>query len=320
MNRRRNGNDWIRRAGQGCLWLCLLLLCVPCNGATVHNVNLVLSSEAVPYREAAEALQRALAEQDVVTREFTLEAMIKREPSLSLEKQAEVWVAIGSRAADYLNFSLPDSISLVYCMVADPEKIGLKSGRKKIAGVSVTTSVQEQFAIIHQAMPNLLSIGLLYRTSSNKSVKILDEVAKQLPSSWQLEAIDVDAAGSMAEAIQKLVRKKVGIIWTMADSSIYNKATVKALLLASLRNQIPVFGFSGSFVKAGALLGLDADPSLQGQYAAALVRDALIQSTKQFEPVPPGVTLAINMIVADRLGISLPEEVIDRAHVIRQNR
>jgi hypothetical protein len=38
-----------------------------------------------------------------------------------------------------------------------------------------------------------------------------------------------------------------------------------------LRNGVPVFGFSGSFLKAGALLGLDADPVLQGQYAASLV-------------------------------------------------
>lgn len=163
-------------------------------------------------------------------------------------------------------------------------------------------------------------MGMLYRTSSPKSVKTLDEVSKELPPSWQLEAVDVDEAGSMAEAIQKLVRKKVGIIWTMADSSIYNRGTVKALLLSSLRNQIPVFGFSGSFVKAGALLGLDADPSLQGQYAASLVRDALVQSKAQRQPALPGVTLAINLVVAERLGISLPEEVIARAHVIGQNK
>ncbi|MBU1232373.1 MAG: hypothetical protein KKC77_05750 [Proteobacteria bacterium] len=314
----RNEKGWIRSAGQVCL--CLLFLCVPCSAEILHNVNLVVSSDAGPYREAAEALESALAEQNVATRLITLEAIIQREPSLSLEKKTEVWVAIGSRAADYLNFSLPDSVSLVYCMVADPEKIGLKSGRKKVVGVSVTTSVNEQFAIIRQAMPNLLSIGMLYRTSSAKSVQTLDEVLKHLPSSWQLEAVDVDAAGSMAVAIQKLVRKKVGMIWTMADSSIYTRATVKALLLASLRNQTPVFGFSGSFVKAGALLGLDADPRLQGQYAASLVQDILSQSKKQSQSATPGVTLAVNLIVADRLGISLPEEIIGRAHVIGQNK
>lgn len=130
MGRRRNGKGWICRAGQSFLCFCLLFLCLPCNGATVHTVNLVLSSEAVPYREAAEALQGALSAQGVATQMFTLETMIQQEPSLSLEQKVEVWVAIGSRAADYLNFSLPDSVSLVYCMVADPEKIGLKNGRK----------------------------------------------------------------------------------------------------------------------------------------------------------------------------------------------
>ena len=310
-----NGKGWMYRAGQFCL--CLLFLCLPGNGVAAHTIQLVLSSAAAPYREAAAALEDVLARQNVVTQSFTLQELIEHAPASSTDKNIGVWVAVGSRAADHLHSFLPDTIPLIYCMVADPERIGLETGRKIVAGVSVTISVKEQFVLIQKAMPNLDSIGMLYRASSPKSVQTLAEVMEHLPPSWQLEAVDLDATGSMAEAMQELFLRKVSMIWTMADSSIYNRATVKALLLASLRNQIPVFGFSGSFVKAGALLGLEADPRLQGQYAASLVLDVFSSEKKMRQSgATPGVILAVNTVVARRLGISLPDEVIGSAHVI----
>ena len=144
----------------------------------------------------------------------------------------------------------------------------------------------------------------------------LIEVKTHLPGSWKLEAVDVDRYDSMADAIAELFQRDVDLIWTMADSGIYNRATVNSLLLSSLRQQIPVFGFSGSFVKAGALLGLDADPALQGEYAASLVVSGLEGNKLNDKSICSGVTIAVNMVVADRLGISLPAAVINQACII----
>lgn len=128
---------------------------------------------------------------------------------------------------------------------------------------------------------------MLYRSSSMKNMQTLVDVSAHLPAGWKLEAVDVAKADSTAE----LFRRDSGMVWTIADDSvIYNRATVTSLLLSSLRQQSPVFGFSGSFVKAGALLGLAANPTLPGGYAASLV--------------------------ADRLGISLPADVVDQACII----
>ncbi len=198
----------------------------------------------------------------------------------------------------------------MYCMVADPEKIGLENGQENVVGVSVTMPVKEQFTIIQKAIPTLRSIAMLYRSSSHKSMMTLIDVKEHLPNNWTLEAIDVDKSESMADAIAELFLRDVGLIWTMADSAIYNRATVNHLLLSSLRQQVPVFGFSGSFVKAGALLGLDADPVLQGEYAASLVVNGFDDDTLNDKPVSSGVTIAVNMVVANRLGISLPADVV----------
>lgn len=292
--------------------LCFSLLCSLTSAwASSSVVYLVLSSEARPYQQAADALVVSLEKQDVRARVFVAKKLIRIAPDYASDfyKKA-VWVAIGSRSAALLYEVLPAKTSLVYCMVANPGKIGLLGGRENVAGVSVTKPVQEQFAIIAKAMPTLRTIAMLYRSSSVKSMLTLADVKANLPASWKLEAIDVDTAESMAAAITDLFRRSPDLIWTMADSSIYNRATVNSLLLTSLRQQVPVFGFSGSFVKAGALLGLNADPVLQGEYAASLVIGKLRGKPQNSPVISSGVTVAVNQVVADRLGISLPPAII----------
>lgn len=297
--------------------LGILFLLFSANAQAKSTVFVVLSSEAAPYRMAADALTSSLAKQDIHTREFLSEKLSEMTLDFSSTVyRTKLWVAVGSRAAAHLSRVLPETSPLVYCMVADPDKIGLQDGRRNVKGVSVTKPVDKQFAIIQKAMPNLRSIAMLYRSSSTKSMVTLIEVKTHLPASWTLEAVDVDKYTSMADAIAELFRHDTDLIWTMADSAIYNRATVNSLLLSSLRQRIPVFGFSGSFVKAGALFGLDADPGLQGEYAASLVASGLEENKLNDKSICSGVTIAVNMVVADRLGISLPAAVINQACII----
>lgn len=305
--------------GAGGMFVLLSLFFLLFTGAAQasHTVSLVLSSEAEPYRQAADALISSLAKQDIRIREFLSDKFSgKTAEFVSLTHETEMWVAIGSRAAAHLSRVLPPKTPLVYCMVADPDNIGLENGRKNITGVSVTKPVKEQFAIIQEMLPDLHSIAMLYRSSSIKSMTTLVEVKAHLPADWTLEAVDVDRFDSMADAIAELLRRDAGMIWTMADSAIYNRATVSSLLLSSLRQQVPVFGFSGSFVKAGALLGLDADPGLQGEYAASLVVEGLKKNTFNDRFICSGVTIAVNRVVAERLGISLPASIADQTCVM----
>lgn len=311
----------IPRAGVvlACIGIILSCFSVPTQAQAVDEIYLVLSSEALPYRLAADALQSSLQSENLPNRILSSEKLEGLTTQL-LQKQypSKLWVAIGSRAASQLNKLLPLSTRLVYCMVADPAKIGLAEDRELVAGVSVTKPIWEQFAIIGDAIPDLHSIGLLYRSSSQPSMQMLVEVTEELPKGWKLEAVDVDAMSTMGLAIQELVARNVDLIWTKADSSIYNRATVKSLLLASLRNGVPVFGFSRSFVKAGALLGLTADPIMQGQYAASLILNCLGVDEQNNCLFTSGVKLSVNKVVADRLGIVLPEALLIQASDIRK--
>ncbi len=294
-----------------------VLFCFPARAQATDTVLMVLSSTAVPYQKAAASLTLSLADDHIKSVTVISEDIASKSYKL-LEKQysPNIWVAIGSRAAAQVNKLLPPSKPLVYCMVVDPQKAGIDPRRRQIAGVSIVKSIPEQFAIIKTAMPTLDSIAMLYRSSSQQSMQTLSDVKKQLPKNWTLEAVDIDSMKSQAAAIQELFGRKSDLIWTTADSSIYNRAIVKSLLLASLRHGTPVFGFSGSFVKAGALFGLDADPVTQGEFAASIVKGCLGLPTERPCLLASGVTLSVNLVVAKRLGITLSDKMLAKATIV----
>ena len=315
----RSKNRAQHPAVAGFLWgvFSLLLSCIPLWAHAADTVLLVLSSDAAPYRTAATALQLSLAADNLQSVTVVSEDIaFKSFDALQKKYNPIRWVAIGSRAAARVNKLLPPTMPLIYCMVVSPQKVGIDPDRGQVAGVSVVKSVQEQFAIIKAAMPPLDSIAMLYRSGSEQSMQTLNDVKKQLPKGWKLEAVDIDSMKSQAAAIKELFERKSDLIWTSADSSIYNRAIVKSLLLASLRSGTPVFGFSGSFVKAGALLGLDADPETQGKFAASLVKRCLGLSDKRACLMASGVTLSVNLAVADRLGITLSDELLAKATIV----
>ncbi len=298
-------------------FLIAVLFCLPVRAQAIDRVLMVLSSAAAPYQDAAASLQLSLAD-DKIKSAIVISEDIGPQSYELLQNQYSpiIWVAIGSRAAAQVNKLLPPSKPLVYCMVVDPQKVGIDPTRGQVAGVSVVKSIREQFTIIKMAMPTLDSIGMLYRSSSQQSMQTLNDVKQQLPKGWDLEAVDIDSMKSQAAAIQELFERKSDLVWTTADSSIYNRAIVKSLLLASLRSGTPVFGFSGSFVKAGALFGLDADPVAQGEFAASLVKGCLGLTNEKVCLLASGVTLSVNLVVADRLGITLSDELLTKATIV----
>jgi ABC-type uncharacterized transport system substrate-binding protein len=134
----------------------------------------------------------------------------------------------------------------------------------------------------------------------------------------------VDKHESVAKAIDALLAGGVDVVWTAPDSSVYDVATVRSLLLEAIRSHTPVFGFSPAFVRAGALLGVGIEPAHQGRQAAAIV-DLLLKaaaaasSGATTQPRPeqlcpdPEFQLAVNLIVARELSITLPKSLVTRA-------
>jgi putative ABC transport system substrate-binding protein len=94
--------------------------------------------------------------------------------------------------------------------------------------------------------------------------------------------------------------------------------TVEILLLFSLENQIPVITFSEKYVELGALMSIGIDAFDIGVQAGEMAQEILAGRNVKVIPHADArsAVVAINIKIAKKLGINIPEDVIARAKKI----
>ncbi|MGA2439696.1 MAG: ABC transporter substrate binding protein [Tepidisphaeraceae bacterium] len=287
--------------------IVLILAALPTARA---DVVIVKSSDAPPYQQAEATFRERLS--TVKVRSVLVKDLADTGIGSAISTTDTV-VAIGTPAATWLHAQLPAGIELVYCMVANADEAGLLKG-SPCWGVTMEVALPDQFKLIAEALPSARTVGTLYRSDTAAGRAGLQAMKDNLPSGWHLEAVAANDYSSVADAIDALTHKSVDVIWTSADQKVYDTAAVRTLLLAALREKIPVWGFSPAFVRAGAMLGLGIDPASQAGQAADLI-DQLKQPNPNPDKSarPRDYQIAINLVVANQLNVHIPDELVKRA-------
>jgi ABC-type uncharacterized transport system substrate-binding protein len=254
-------------------------------------------------------LTRALSSKGHLVRPVALEVLTAK--GLRELEAATVVVAIGTPAAVWLHERKP-SVPLAFCLVSSPERAGLLTP-PPASGVTTDIPLAEQVQVLRQTLPDLGTVGTLYRQDDPGSVVDLEAMRRALPDGVRLEAVATDRHPTPAKAIDDLLGRRIDVVWTTPDSAIWNEATVRSLLLTALRRRVPVFGFSTPFVRAGALVGVGLDPAQQGTQAGNLVLDLLDGRGVHAQIVAPRFEISLNLVVAQKLAITIPKELQERA-------
>ena len=120
-----------------------------------------------------------------------------------------------------------------------------------------------------------------------------------------LQIVDCAKAEDLLPRFLSL-RSKVDAVIAAPDATLYNSATVKPLILASLENRLPVIGFSTSFVRAGAAIGIYPDFREVGKQTGDLaIRTLAGESLK--DETPRRLVVGVNPQVVRLLGLNMKE-------------
>lgn len=217
------------------------------------------------------------------------------------------YVGVGPAAASFLALSAPSEVSVSFCMLPSADRAGI-ADRRGLVGVTTSVAAADQLDLIRRTLPAARRIGVLHRAGSQASREALGDL-RAAASGLTIVAVDLDAESSVAAGIEKLTGANPDVIWTFADPGVYDAASVRSLLIASIRTKTPVFGFSAGVVRAGALFGIDIDPHAQGAQLAELLNttpDACGIESAELRPV-------VNLIVAEQLGVEIPSAVKSQA-------
>ncbi|OYW37185.1 MAG: hypothetical protein B7Z35_10560 [Hydrogenophilales bacterium 12-61-10] len=227
-------------------------------------------------------------------------------------KSTRLAVAVGVLAADALA-DLPNAPPILAVLV--PRAWYLKTGRSQLtdngnrlaSAIYIDQPIERQAALIRLAFPSARRVGVLL--SANQS-GLLGELQAAMDKQGLVLTNAILAKDEQLITPLENVLSEADLLLALPDPVVFNRNTAQSILLTSYRYRDPVFGYSRSLTRAGALLSLHSSPAEIGRQTAEWISNALLGSmTRLPAPAYPAYfSISINEQVARSLGFTLQPE------------
>lgn len=209
-------------------------------------------------------------------------------------------------------------IPVLFTAVTDPVSAGLVQSMEEpgtnLTGTTDMAPVADQIALIKEINPDVKSVGVLYNTSEiNSAVQL--EIAKEAAEKLGLEIVEVGVTSTneVDLAVKSLIGK-VQAIYVPTDNTVV--AALEAVINVAEENKIPVISSEKDSVKRGAVATLGLDYYKLGYQTGEMAIKILKgEATPDKMPVESQAEqeVILNMKAAEAMGVTLPQELIDRA-------
>lgn len=276
-----------------------------------QKVLVLQSLRVAPYEEAAKGVRSAVAGN---FRKLVLSDLDGLDVAKSVrDERPDVIVAIGTEAMNRVK-RIKDT-PIVYLMVFDQHN-SLTAG-SNITGIGMHVAPERQLISAQKVMPRLKRVGTLYNPARSGALfRKSQATARSL--GIDLVAREVRSSRDVLNLVEGM-KGDIEAFLMLPDTTLLTPEAIEYLLLFSLNNRIPIITFSDKYVQMGALMALDVDPYEVGRQAGEMVRKILAGASPENIPrsEPHGAVITINNRIARKLGLSLNEEALSRAKIIR---
>ncbi len=232
-----------------------------------------------------------------------------------------VIVGIATPSAQAL-VNATEEIPVVFSAVTDPILAGLVAafGRNpgNVVGISDMTPVGTQIRLAALVLPEARSIGIVYNTGEANSVSIRN-FAKQTCEELGLRLVDItgSSAVEMVNALNAMA-SDVDLLYIGTDNTA--ASSIESIARVASREGIPIIAGDIDIARSGGLIGFGFDYYVVGRETGKLVAEVLRGvSTEELETKIVGqesLVLFINLDVASALGITIPQNLLDRADIV----
>lgn len=283
--------------------------------AAAADVAILKSADISYYDEAVQGFRTMLPSQ-VGIREYSLGGSLSAGQDIVRTLRADppsLVFAVGLKATLAAKLELPDT-PVVFSQVLDPESFQLPTDR--MTGIRVVVAPDRQLAALQSLMPRVQRVGVLYdKTQTGAFLKEAALSAHRLGIT--LVPMLVRSASDVPDALKALL-PTIDALWLIQDRTVLTEDSVPFFLKTLLDAKIPMFTFSDSMVRQGALGGLVLQPWELGREAGGQAHRLLRGDTKSLgsliDPAQPH--LVLNVHVAEYLNIDPPAELLRTARAL----
>ncbi len=211
-------------------------------------------------------------------------------------------------------------IPVVFSAVTDPVGAGLISDwashpDENVTGVSDMIVVEDDVELIIEIIPSVKKIGTLFNAGESNSV-FLAEKLKEACEARGIEVVEKTVATSadVLAAAQALVGQ-VDAIWVGTDNTVVSG--LEALIGVCEDNDIPFFPADDPSIERGGIAAYGFDYYDIGVQTGRMIARVLDAGSANSIEVEKGeiISLSINTEAAESMGVTIPQDIIDRAAV-----
>ena len=265
--------------------------------ATVPQVVVVASVEVEAQQSAIEGIREALGK---TRAEIRIVGAGRATGGHLAAPGVRVIIAIGLEAVQVVEAERP-SIPVIATLILRRPPGTEASSWSAAATIPLDVSLPSLLSRLKQVFPGKTRLGIIHNPAT--SVAITDQL--QARAQQQGFMVRVVECGEPAELLAALASFKgeVDFVWCLPDGSLYNSATIKPLILASLDERLPLIGFSESFARAGAAVGIYPDFRDIGAQAGEAARQVLEGQAVRWPGGPRRLRVVVNQSVLRLMGL-----------------
>ncbi len=289
-------------------FVLMLVLLVPFYARAYTGITVVLSASTPTNLEFVEDLKSEL----MATKNNSLKIKVvelKDNEKLVVAENSELVIALGVKAleeASKLKFTTP--VLGVFTPMPTFNALLSKSKRDlgNFSAIVLDQPYWRQISLIKTILPETKKLGVLLGTTSVQYTDYLTEETEDVGM-----ILGVESVMNASEVIPKLKKtlEANDVLLAIPDPQIYNRETAEPILLTSYRHQKPVFGYSQSYVRAGALAAVYSSTKQLAKQAAEIAIAA--QQAPGLLPPPQApkyFSILVNRQVARSLNIAMMDD------------
>jgi putative tryptophan/tyrosine transport system substrate-binding protein len=215
---------------------------------------------------------------------------------------------------------------VVFAAVTDPVKAGLvtslKKGEKTVTGVSDMTPVKQQIQLLLK-IKKVKRLGHIY-TSSEENAVVLAGVVKQACKEMGIEYVEttVSKSSEVKEATQAIIRR-VDALYISTDNTVVS--AMSAVADVAMKNKVPIMSADPSSAESHPILAAwGFDYYKMGRVTGKMIIEILKgkkpeQMPTRFMTKTSDIDLLVNLDVAKKLGLTIPQDIVKSANKVVEN-
>lgn len=215
--------------------------------------------------------------------------------------------AIATPAAQAITSIEKEKPIIIAAVTVSPE-LGINFNDVNICGVSDMINVRAQIEAMHQLLPNIKTVGIIFSSAEVNSIAISKIMVTELEQVGYTPIVMSIASESDIEPAVMSALRKVDALIAPTDNTIANSIALIANL--ALKAEKPLIVSDNMLVKYGPLMARGVDYYESGTQAAAVALQLLINHKKPYELPILGADskqIFVNMNTATALHITIPD-------------